>query len=156
MPPDSPNSPAKSSPPPANSLFAEVPFTWPWQGYRRKLRIWATNYGRDGGWFVELQGQTIAVLTECRFEDMFWDSYQIQAVTVDLELQERIQTPDFWTAAEADELVWRSREFGEVASAVPADFPLQVTGRLLVRGLFVTLNAPSLWDQLVMFVVGRG
>jgi len=127
------------------------------QGYRRKLRIWATNCGRDGGWLVELQGQSIAVLTEWCFEDMFWDSYNLQVVTDDFALRERMQTLEFWTSSETEGLVWRSCEFGEVADgALSALFsPFPAANRLLMRGLYLGVRAPSPWDRLVMWLVAQ-
>jgi hypothetical protein len=36
-----------------------------------------SNYGRNFGWYIELNGEIIGELIKCRFEDMFWDSYEI-------------------------------------------------------------------------------
>jgi len=120
--------------------------------YRRKLRIWESGYGREGGWVIERQGQPIAVLTECRFHEMFWDSYRLQPVAGDLVLRERMQTPEFWEAAGAEGLVWRSREFGDVAEhAFPAGSPFPAPGRLLMRGLYLSTSDPWPWDRLLMW-----
>lgn len=37
-----------------------------------RLRIIETNYGRDCGWYVEVNGQKIARLVDPKWEDMFW------------------------------------------------------------------------------------
>jgi hypothetical protein len=50
---------------------------------RRRLPIFASYCGRQGGWFVEYQGRCLAALTDPRFVDMFWDSYRIEIVTDD-------------------------------------------------------------------------
>lgn len=122
------------------------------RSYGRRLRIWETNYGRDGGWVVERRGRVIAVLTDPRFEDMFWDSYRLEVVTDDPELRRRMQTPELWAAAESEGLVWRSREFGEVAGgAFPALSPFPEAGRLTVRRLYLSIGEPWPWDKLVLW-----
>lgn len=93
------------------------------QGYERRLRIWETDYGRDGGWLIERRGEVIAVLTDPRWEDMFWHSYRMEVTAADPELRQRLQTREFWAVAEAEGLVWRSREFGEVADGATRPFP---------------------------------
>lgn len=119
--------------------------------YGKRLRIWETNYGREGGWVVERQGQVIAGLTDHRSEEMFWDSYYLEVVTNDADLRQRLQTPDFWASAESEGLVWRSREFGETADgAYAALSPFPEPGRLAVRGLYLAIGAPRRWDRLVL------
>jgi hypothetical protein len=39
--------------------------------YERHLRLIESNYGRDSGWYAERGGQRLAVLTDCRWVDMF-------------------------------------------------------------------------------------
>src|SRR5690242_10322255 len=45
---------------------------------QHRLRILETDFGRDAGWSVELDGRVIAVLTEPQFVDMFWESCAIE------------------------------------------------------------------------------
>ena len=121
--------------------------------YLRRLRIWETHYGRDGGWMVERQHKVVAVLTEPRWEDMFWDSYRIEIIAQDPELQEQILTKEFWIGEGLADLVWRSREFGEVAEpAVTASSPFPESGRLMLRGLYLPIREPWPWDWLVLWV----
>jgi hypothetical protein len=122
------------------------------QGYSRRLRIWETNYGRDAGWVIERQSQVVAILTDPRFEDMFWDSYRLEVVTADPELRQRMRTPEFWAVAESEGLVWRNREFGEVANgAFPALSPFPEPGRLIVRRLYLDIGQPWPWDFFVLW-----
>jgi hypothetical protein len=96
------------------------------RGYVRRLRIWETNYGRDAGWVIERDGRRIAVLSDSRWEDMFWDTYRMEIITDDPELRRMLQTGAFWKQAESAELRWRNREFGELAEfAFPAGSPSQ-------------------------------
>jgi hypothetical protein len=121
-------------------------------GYQRRLRIWETDYGRNAGWFIERRGEIIAVLTEPRWEDMFWDSYRIDITTEDSELRSLLQTEIFWTKPEGEQLVWRSREFGEVAEfAFPGGEPFPEPGRLIMRALYLRIGEPRPWDRLVLW-----
>ncbi len=120
--------------------------------YDQRLRIWETNCGRDAGWVIERQGETIALLTDPRFEDTFWDSYRMEIVTATADLRQRMQTVEFWSLAESEGLVWRSREFGEVANgAFPALSPFPEPGRLSMRELYLPIAAPLWWDRLVLW-----
>lgn len=125
--------------------------------YTRRLRIWETNYGRDAGWLVERQGKTIAVLTDPRWEDMFWVSYRMEITTDDSELRTQLQTESFWARAESEALVWRNQEFGEVAEmAFPALSPFTEPGRLKMRALYLPISEPWLWDSIVLWFRKRG
>jgi hypothetical protein len=124
--------------------------------YLRRLRIWETNYGRDCGWTIERQGKAIAVLTEQRTEEMFWDSYRMEIVSDDPELRRRMLTEEFWAKAEGEGLVWRNREFGEVAEhAFPSLLPFPEPGRLTVRGLYLFPGFPRPWDRLALWLRRR-
>jgi hypothetical protein len=121
--------------------------------YARRLRIWETNYGRDAGWIIERRGLAIAVLTEPRWEEMFWDSYRMEITTEDATLRELLQTEGFWAKAESEGLVWRNREFGEVAQfAFPALSPFPEPGRLTMRALYLNIGEPWPWDCLILWV----
>jgi hypothetical protein len=123
------------------------------RGYGRRLRIWETNYGRDCGWVIERRGKSIAVLTESRGAEMFWDSYRMEIVADDPDLRAQMLTKEFWANAEAQGLVWRNREFGEVdVIAFPALSPFPETGRLMMRGLYLAIGDPWPWDRIVLRV----
>jgi hypothetical protein len=83
---------------------------------------------------------------------MFWDSYRMEIVADDPALRQRMQTPEFWAGTEWVGLVWRSREFGEVAeNAFPALAPFREPGRLTMRGLYLPIGEPWPWDRLVLW-----
>lgn len=124
--------------------------------YDQRLRIWETNYGRDAGWVIERQGERIAILTDPRFEDMYWESYGMEIVADDELLRERMQTVEFWSRAESEGLVWRSRQFGMVANgAIPAWSPFPEPGRLNMRQLYLPIPEPLPWDRLVLWLSRR-
>jgi hypothetical protein len=123
------------------------------QSYRRRLRIWETDYGRNAGWTIEQYGEPIACLSEPRWEDMFWDSYRLDVITADGELRDLMATREFWLGASSEGLVWRNREFGETAPfAFPAGEPFPEPGRLKMRGLYLTTGAPWPWDRCILLI----
>jgi hypothetical protein len=117
----------------------------------RRLRILESNYGRDGGWYVEVEGRRLAALTDPQYYDMFWDSYRLEPLTTDPAELEMLFSADFWDHCGG--ITFRSRAFGEVA---PNAFPsllagavLQQTGRLVVRGLYLPVPCYC-WDWLLL------
>jgi hypothetical protein len=121
--------------------------------YLTKLEIWDSNYGRDFGWIVERDGREIAILSEPRNEEMFWDSYTITITTNDPNLKARMATPLFWENAEMEKIVIRSKAFGLVAPhAFPAMSPLLGTNRLLMRGVYLPIGTPTYLDRFCLAV----
>jgi hypothetical protein len=126
---------------------------WLMTGYRKRLRIWETNYGRDCGWIIEQKGKPIAILSDAQFQDMFWESYKIDVVTDDADLRQRIATREFWARAEEEGLVYRNRGFGCVAEgAFPALTPYTEDGRLVMRRLYIAIAAPRPWDEAIIWI----
>jgi len=128
---------------------------WSCRGYQlfyyvKRLQIWETNFGRDAGWIIERQGRPIAILSNPRYADMFWDSYDLDIVTEDAELRQRLASAEFWRGAEPQELVYRSRAFGDVVHPVLPAFP--EPGRLLTRGLYLRIGQPSPWDWVMLWL----
>lgn len=135
-----------------NTVFSPYEVTC-LHSYARRLRIWETNYGRECGWIVERQGKTIAILTDPRLEEMFWDSYRMEIVAEEPELRTEMLTKEFWARAELDGVVWRNQEFGDLAEfAFPALSPFPEPGRLLMRGLYLPIGDPWPWDWIVLWV----
>jgi hypothetical protein len=126
------------------------------KAYRNRLHIWETNYGRDAGWIIERRGAPVAILTDVQFQVMFWDTYKIEIVTHDLALRERIGSREFWDNAEAEGLLYRNRKFEYVAEiAFPALTPFTQDGRLIMRGLYLRIGAPRVWDKVVLWARRR-
>ena len=105
----------------------------------KQKRIIESDFGRDYGWFVELDGQRVAELTAPEWdEDMqFWFRYTLTPRTGDEGIRARLHTKEFW---EWTELVFRSREFGLVA---PNAFAVLLPdGRVSARGLDLYSELP--------------
>lgn len=119
----------------------------------RRLRILESNLGRDHGWYVEVEGRRLAVLTDCRWHDQFWESYHLEPLTNDPAELLLLFTDDFW--GRSRELAFRSREFEE---AVPDAYPsinagtvLKESGRLVVRRLYLDVPCYD-WDSLLLWL----
>ena len=117
----------------------------------QRLRILETNYGREAGWYVEYRGRRIAALIDCRYWDMFWDSYQLEPFTNDPEDQEKLFSDDLWNDVAG--LGFVNRELGIAAShAFPAGAAgriLREEGRLVMRGLYLPVQE-RLWDGVLI------
>src|SRR5438128_6180541 len=80
-------------------------------GMNGRLRVLETNYGRDSGWYVEVDGQRVAVLTDPRCQDMFWDTYRLQPLTSDPGAMDQFYSAEFWSGR----VVYRNCEFDAIA-----------------------------------------
>ena len=122
------------------------------ESYERRLRLIESNYGRDPGWHVERGGQRLAVLSDCRWEDMFWDSYFIEPVTEDPALNQHLLS-GFWEGDEWSGIQYVNRAFPEVivTDAFPGTRPFIEPNRLLIRGLYCkTLNCRP-WEEALLW-----
>jgi hypothetical protein len=113
----------------------------------RRLRILESNHGRDGGWYVEVDGRRLAALSDCRREEMFWDSYLLDPLTAEVGT---LWSEGFWDRC--GRITFRSREFGDVAphalACLGAGAMLKESGRLVVRGLYLVVPRRP-WDGLL-------
>lgn len=94
-----------------------------------------TNFGRQSGWIVELDGCPIGQLTDCVKTDMFWDSYAIAPIhAADTS---NLYNDELWNSAK---FCFRNRESGEYANdafcgGAP---PFVKSGRILMRRLYLS------------------
>lgn len=113
---------------------------------RWRLRVFQTNYGRGGGWYVEQAGKRLALLTDPLFEGMFWDSFAVEPLMEDPAERERIVSdPEWWYQSG---LEFRSREFDHVApTAFVAGRVFSGQGRVLMRALYLYIGPPTMWER---------
>lgn len=118
--------------------------------FQRRREIWESNYGRDEGWFVELDGVCVAELVDCQFVDHFWDSYRIVPIANELDIHDELFQRSFWD--NVDHLTYRNRKFGDTSrSAWPAATPLTNDGRVVMRGLYLEVKDPSWLDRWLIW-----
>ncbi|MCH9686237.1 MAG: hypothetical protein K0V04_32690 [Deltaproteobacteria bacterium] len=100
--------------------------------WRRARYLVRSNYGRDDGWYVELEGERIGMLTGCARAEMFWDSYAVTGIGPRATLIEQDAT---WEG----DLGFRSRATldGVGGAFVGGEPPLVREGRVLTRGLYL-------------------
>ncbi|MBI1246673.1 hypothetical protein GC197_02370 [bacterium] len=117
--------------------------------FHSRLLIWESNYGRDYGWYVEIDDQKIAELVDPEYVEMFWDAYRIVPIDCPLANSCDFHSPEFWDGF--DEMTFRSKKFGVVVSAFPAATPLSPGGRVLMRGLYLPIRGPGIVERAVMW-----
>jgi hypothetical protein len=120
-----------------------------------RYRLWLEVVETGGGWFVERDGRTVALLTEPRYVDMFWYAWRIEPLVEDEAERAALFTQAYWGPLLLARTVFRSREYDVVAHAFWAgDDPVR-DGRLVMRALYQPLRPPRLWDHLVLWVRRR-
>jgi hypothetical protein len=123
-----------------------------WRALHRRLRVFETNYGRDAGWLVERGGRCVAVLTQPRWKDMFWDRYIVEWITDDLAERHALESVEdclWW----GDRLKFRNRELGEIAEHAFAAGPPR-DGSVIMRGLYLNRRGPWPWEWLLLWLRG--
>lgn len=119
----------------------------------RRLRTFESNGGRDLGWYVEKDGRTWAMLTDCTFADMFWDTYAVQPLVQEPALREQLFSKDFWHLGPLP--TFRNRVTDETLEALPGGLvPTEANPRLMVHGLYSKLT-PSPYEQLLLLLLLR-
>jgi len=120
----------------------------------RRLQIFESDYGRLAGWYVEYEESRIAVLTDPRPADMFWDSYKIEPLVEDPgEAVDLLDSPLHWDRCD---FVFRNRAFDRTAPGFAAAGRPQIqNGRVLMRGLYLDIGRPSSWERLLLWLRGR-
>ena len=109
------------------------------------------NYGRDFEWFVESDGQRVAMLADPQWDDMFWTSYAYAPVADATADCDDLDSPGFWLR---DDLIFRSREFDLVVPGAFAALGGPQSGRISMRGLYFSPTL-TFWDRVVLWWRGR-
>lgn len=116
-----------------------------------RLRIIETNYGRECGWYVEVDGRKVARLVDPQWEDMFWVTYRLEPLTDDPQEKALLYTNEFWDSGKH---VYRNCEFDEKApDAFTCGSPgtrLLEMSRISMRSLYLVVP-DYLWDSLLLW-----
>lgn len=122
--------------------------------YQRRLEIWQSDFGRDEGWYVELEGVRVAELVDCQGQQMFWDAYRIVPLENELGIRDQLFQRAFWDNSQL--LTFRNRKFGDIAeSAWPAAKVFDEEGRVVMRSLYLSISAPTWFDGWVLWWLKR-
>lgn len=116
----------------------------------QRLRIFEADFGREFGWYVEIDGRRTAELTDPRFEDMFWFNYAVTSLAEDEPTRAAIFTAAFW---QRTDLVYRNRVTGEM---VPNAFQggaaqSRERPRVSMRALYSSLTPTGVEEMLLWF-----
>ena len=120
---------------------------------KSRLETFEADYGRDFGWFVEKDDRRVAVLTDARFEDMFWYSYAVEPLGKNAAEQEAVFAAEFWAQPG---LVYRNRATGEIApDAFPGGpTPTKERPRISMRAL-LSSQQPTALERALLWVRRR-
>jgi hypothetical protein len=115
--------------------------------YRRRLRILETTYGSEGVWYVEHNGERIAMLIDPQFVDFRVD-YLVVPLTDDVDVRQHLRMDSFWNHARQDGVVFRSKEFG---TAIRDAFGVMGfrSERISMRHLHILVGWVMPWECLI-------
>src|SRR4051794_8155398 len=100
----------------------------------RRLRIYESDFGRRFGWYLELDGERLAALTDPVWDGdgQFWHRYTMTPLG-DLETARRLATPEFWYGGNLLRFVFENREFGtRVRDALPGGLQVADDGTISI------------------------
>lgn len=119
---------------------------------QRRLRIFETKYGREGGWWLDCGNRHVAELTEPRWLEDSWHSYKFTILTEDPEEVEKLRRKEFWDKEIFRRYVLRSREFGDVADGAftASGGPFLSDGRIVLRGDYLSIE-PTSWERVILW-----
>ena len=123
--------------------------------YGERLLLWESNFGRDMGWEVELEGKPIARLVRPRDVDMFWVSYEVVLLTDEPFIANGFLEFSFWIE-NGSRLVFRNHGFKEIAAVgVAAGRVDAQSRRMAFRGLCADIKVPGVGDRFLLMLRGR-
>jgi hypothetical protein len=125
--------------------------------FSQRLDMMKSQWGRDRGWYVEVDGERLAALVDPAWVEMFWASYHVEILTPDLAKRDMMYTQEFWGR---DDLVFRDRQFGEIAplawASCVAAKTLKEEGRVAMRTLYLPVTCePWHWAAIKLRRVWR-
>jgi hypothetical protein len=120
-----------------------------WERYKLWLEVQETG----GGWFVERDGRSVALLTEPQLVDMFWYAWKLEPLVEDPAGSAAILSREYWDWEFLPRTHFRSREYRTLTDAFWSGDPVR-DGRLVMRGLYQPIAAPWPWDEVVLWVRG--
>jgi hypothetical protein len=117
---------------------------------------WIANYKRwldvmesGGGWYVERDGRTVALLTDPVFVETYWYSWHISPLSPDAQERGAILTQAYWHDDFFRRTVFRSREYGSECGGFWGLRPVW-DERIIMRALYHPIRRPRFWDWPVL------
>ncbi|MDX2093587.1 MAG: hypothetical protein SFX73_37455 [Kofleriaceae bacterium] len=120
------------------------------------VAIVEANWGRDGDWWIELDGRRLGLLTDATWVDMFWWRYRLDLSASDDEARALLADRELWgscrftfRSVRFDRLVTTAFCAGKSGEAGPHD------GFISMRGLAIAPPPPTLRDRLQLWWLRR-
>jgi hypothetical protein len=120
-----------------------------------RYKLWLEVVETGGGWFVERDNRTVALLTDPRYVDMFWYAWRIEPLIEEEAERAALFSQAYWDPVFLPRTVFRSREYDWVATAFWAGENPVRDGRLVMRALYQRVRRPWPWDDLVLWARRR-
>ena len=93
-----------------------------------------SNYGRNFGWYIFYEEKKIGELIDCKFEEMFWDSYKV--IHYGEEELNILKTNKYWEEVKFQFKNKVINEFAENAFGSHLNYTENKSERILMRGLY--------------------
>lgn len=107
----------------------------------RAIKIFKSNYGRDYGWYIELNNHIIGELQNPVQIEMFWESYKI--IPKDENYKDLLNSSNFWLN---QDLKFRNKGLDKYANfAFPGGISTEnksLNGQVAMRALYLTYDSP--------------
>jgi|GEM_PF-2826486 len=127
-----------------------------WRAYRDRLDYFEKRLANGPTWFVECYGKRVAVLSECKYVDMFWYRYRVTPLADNEEERRIVLSRDFW---DPDTAIKEKYAFVNCDTEIPANYVL-LGGRqsysapfVMARGLWGPMKYTLRhWDRIALCV----
>ncbi len=91
--------------------------------------------GKIFGWYIELDAEILGELTNCKSEDMFWDSYDI--IPINDAAKEKLQNREPWDLCKFKYKNKKNGRYSENAFCPITNEQFDITNRIQMRGLYL-------------------
>lgn len=104
----------------------------------RAYQLAVSNYGRKYGWNIEFEGKVIGELINPKFEDMFWESYEV--ISIAEAYNSILFNHDNWLASAFKFKNKKIEEYAEQAFSGGSKRDLKEKGKIIMRALYLSGN----------------
>lgn len=104
----------------------------------RAYQLAVSNYGRKYGWNIEFEGKVIGELIKPKFEDMFWESYEV--ISIAEAYNSILFNHDRWLASEFKFKNKEIEAYAEHAFSGGSQSDLKEKGKIIMRALYLNGN----------------
>lgn len=119
------------------------------RSFRRWCRKRRDYFDSGGSWYVEYLDKRIALLTDPRWQNMFWETWYVEPLSTDAAERELTLTPEFWSEHGVN-FVFRNREYGVFGWGFSGSLSfVEDSQRVQLRLLYPVIR-PWLWENWIV------